>query len=400
MQYTDDELEMLISYASINRPTQAVIDLGALRQNIRELRALLRPDCKFMAIVKANAYGHGMLAVAKAAIQAGAEYLGVAIAEEGIALSNHGIRVPILVLGAPMPYIMEEAIACDLRQSVFSVKDCNALQDVAKRLGRRCKVHIKIDTGMNRIGVRTVDDLVRLINCLKDCPNIEIEGMFTHFAQSDDLDSSYTEWQYERFMEFVRIARNMDVSPMLHCCNSGAILKHADRMQLDLVRAGTAMYGYSPALGYGIDSALKPVLSWKTMVVNVKQLAVGESVSYGRRYTAKVPSVIATLPVGYGDGYRRCMSGKAQVLIHGKRVPVVGAICMDQCMVDVTGLTGVCRGDEAILIGCQGEDTINADEMAEWAGTISYEILLSISARVPRKYIDASDGISLDMGSG
>ncbi|HWR23500.1 MAG TPA: alanine racemase [Feifaniaceae bacterium] len=368
------------------RPTHVIVDLDALRYNISALRGHVGKDTKFMAVVKANAYGHGIVETSLAAQYAGAEYLGVSIPEEGMKLRDAGIKADILILGGMLPESAELAVAYNLIPTVYSAALLEALQREANRQNSVCRIHIKADTGMNRIGIKTVEEFRALLKQALHSPNIRVEGLFTHFAVSELADKSFTREQAGRFMEFVRAAREMGVSPLLHASNSGALLDLPEELRFDLVRAGIAMYGYHPGPGCGEGVDLKPVLTWKTAVTHVKSIDPGDTVSYGRRYTAKEPRVIATLPAGYGDGYKRCLSNKAYVLIHGKRVPVVGTVCMDQFMVDVTEIEGVKVGDEAVLLGRQGGASFDADDMAALADTISYEILLSINDRVPRVY--------------
>ncbi len=369
------------------RPTHTIIDLDALRHNIVALREHVGKDTKFMAVVKANAYGHGIVETSLAAQNAGVEYLGVSIPEEGMRLRDGGVRANILILGGMLPEAAELVVAYDLIPTVYSLDLLEALQEEAGRHNAVCRIHIKADTGMNRIGVKSVEEFRALLKKALQCPNILVEGLFTHFAVSEIEDKSFTREQGKRFLNYIAAAKEMGLSPMLHASNSGALLDMPEELKFDMVRAGIAMYGYHPYPGCGESVDLKPVLTWKTAITHVKEIQPGDTVSYGRRYTATEPRTIATLPVGYGDGYKRCLSNKAFALIHGKRVPVVGTVCMDQCMVDVTGVDGVQVGDEAVLLGCQGDVCFDADEMAVLADTISWEILLCISDRVPRVYI-------------
>ncbi len=365
------------------RPTHAIVDLDALRHNIKVLREHVGKDTKFMAVVKANAYGHGIVETSLAAQHAGVEYLGVSIPEEGMRLRDAGVTANILILGGMLPEAAELVVAYNLIPSVYSMELLEALQREAAKHNTVCRIHIKADTGMNRIGVKTIGAFRILLRRALECPNIFLEGLFTHFAVSEIADKSFTLEQGKRFLDFVNIAKEMGVSPMLHASNSGALLD-VPELSFDMVRAGIAMYGYHPGPGCGEDVELKPVLTWKTAITHVKEIDPGDTVSYGRHYMAQERRMIATLPVGYGDGYKRSLSNKAYVVIHNTRVPVVGVVCMDQCMVDVTGIPAVKVGDEAVLLGCQGEACFDADEMAQFADTISYEILLSISDRVPR----------------
>lgn len=368
------------------RATNAEIRLQNIAHNIQVIRAGLKPETKFLAVVKANAYGHGIEEVAGFLQHCGVDYLGVAIAEEGAELRKSGITLPILILGASMDTHLDCIVENDLIPTVFSSHTLQQLQATAARFNKVCRIHFKIDSGMNRIGFTDKDDFRSALGLLRDCPNLVLDGMFTHFAVSELPDPSFTLQQAERFYEYVDIAHAAGYYPILHAANSGAALA-LPRLQFDMVRGGIAMYGYHPAGApvRGID--LRPVMSWKTNIVNIKTIDAGESVSYGRRFIADRPTVVATLPVGYGDGFKRCLTGHAEVLIHGQRAPLIGTVCMDQCMCDVTHIKNAAIGDEVILMGQQGDESITADELAAHADTISYEILLSVSKRVPRIYL-------------
>lgn len=369
------------------RATRTEIALSNIAHNISVIRAGLKPETKFLAVVKANAYGHSLEEVARYACDHGADYLGVAIAEEGVRLRTAGIKAPILILGASMDTHIGCILEHDLTPTVFSIDTLKQLQAAAAAAGKQCRFHFKVDTGMNRIGFVSTEAFEAALQYLAECPNLIFEGMFTHFAVSELPDNSFTRQQAARFDDFVAIAARYGYHPILHAANSGGALELPE-YQYDMVRGGIAMYGYHPA-GHAVGSAdLRPVLSWKTNIVNIKEIAEGETVSYGRTFTASRRTLVATLPVGYGDGYKRCLSNRASVLIHGKRAPQIGTVCMDQIMCDVTDIPGAAIGDEVILLGCQGDETITADEMARWADTISYEILLSISERVPRVFLD------------
>lgn len=367
------------------RPNYAEIDLSNLEHNIKAIKGSLVPGTKFLAVIKANAYGHGIVPIANAALRSGADYLGVAIPEEGKALREAGITAPILDFGGLLPENAGMIVDYDITPTIFSTVILKALQKKAAQKDKTLKIHIKADTGMNRIGVKTDEELQEILDTLKDCPNIVFEGMYTHFAVSELPDKSFTFEQAERFRHFVRLVHDAGYSPLLHASNSGALLDIPE-LDFDMVRGGLAMYGYYPGEFSSRAVELKPVLTWKTCVVHVKEIGPGETVSYGRNFTAERVTRVATLPVGYGDGYKRSLSNKAEALIHGRRVPVIGTVCMDQLMCDVSGLDDVAVGDEAVLLGSQGVEHIDAEEMAGWADTISYEILLSISERVPRLY--------------
>lgn len=368
------------------RPNYAIIDLENLGHNIAQVRKNVGGDVKILAVVKANAYGHGLVQISNAALRCGADLLGVAIPEEGKKLRQSGITAPILDFGGLLPENAEMVVDYDITPTVFSESILLALQEKAAQQGKVLPLHIKVDTGMNRIGVKAPADLKHLLQLLKSCENLTLEGLYTHFAISEAADKRFTREQVRRFETMVDLARQMGYAPLLHAANSAAALDVAET-RFDLVRMGLALYGYYTGPHCRRDANLLPVLTWKTSVVHVKWIQPGETVSYGRLFTATRPTRVATLPVGYGDGYRRCLSNNACVLIGGMRVPVIGAVCMDQLLCDVTGLPEDVRvGDEAVLMGCQGGECIDAEEMAAWADTITYEILLGINERVPRLY--------------
>ncbi|MDD3839293.1 MAG: alanine racemase [Clostridia bacterium] len=361
------------------------IDLGALRNNLKEICMNLKDNsCVIMAIVKANAYGHGACTVARTALKYGAFCVGVATPEEGIALREDGIEQPILVLGGILPQQAKLAAQYDLIQTIFTPEALRALDREGQRLGKKVKVHIKIDTGMGRIGVRNGDELNCLLQCIKSCSHIDVEGIYTHFSESDIEDRSYTIRQFQLFNAAVEQVRGAGITPRyLHAANSGAIIGYPEA-HFNLVRAGIIMYGYYPSHQVEKRLDLKPVLSWKTKVVHLKTASVGESISYGRTYTTKKPTKIATVRVGYADGYNRLLSNKGYMLVNGAKAPVIGRVCMDQCMLDVTDIDDVQIGDTVTIIGSDGGLEVTADHLADLCDTISYEILTGISSRVPR----------------
>lgn len=367
------------------RSTYASVSLANIQHNIGLMRSRLKPETKYLAVVKANAYGHGMEAVANCALESGAAYLGVAFAEEGVRLRSAGITAPILLMGATEEDHMDEVIRHNLMPTVFDAETLQLLQAHAAKLNLICRIHIKADTGMNRIGFTSEAAFTEAILLLKRCPNLVLDGLFTHFAVSELEDISFTLLQAQRFQRYVQIANKNGLHPILHASNSAAAL-HIPEAQFDMVRGGIAMYGCHPA-GHEVEGIdLRPVLSWHAYITHIKTIPAGEGVSYGLKFVTPCDMCVGTVAVGYGDGYKRCLSGKADVLVRGKRARQIGTICMDQMMIDLTNVPDAEVGDDVVLIGSQGDESITADELAEKSGTISYEILLSISERVPRVY--------------
>jgi alanine racemase len=366
-----------------HRPTVALVDLEAIRHNV----GVLKPErAEVMAVVKANGYGHGSVPVARAALSAGASWLGVALVEEGIELRDAGITGPILVLSEFPPGSEKEALAAGLVPSLYTEDGLHRLAEAAGSLGRRVGVHVKVDTGMHRVGIDT-DQVAPLVAMLLDS-GLELEGLWTHFAKSEETDDPFTSVQLERFNRVAAIMREGRVVPRyLHAANSAAVMTRPDS-HLDMVRLGIAMYGLCPGPTLPADacSTLRPAMSFKSAVTMVKRVPAGEAISYGQHYTLERLSTMATVPVGYADGYSRLLSGKAEVLIRGRRYPVAGTVTMDQLMVDC-GDDPIETGDEVVLIGRQGDERITADALAGWMGTISYEVVCGLSERVPREYV-------------
>lgn len=360
------------------------IDLSALRENVRLIRATLPERTMLMVSVKADAYGHGMLETARNAVCAGADWLAVARTEEGAMLRRAGIETPILVLGASVGEDVSEGVRMGLTLAVCSVQGVRSLQEAAKAQGLTGHMHLKLDTGMGRIGARTEEEVCQILAALDECPDVRLGGVFTHFADADGTGDAYTRMQLARFGSLLKL---LPAGIIRHCANSAAIHRYPEAA-MDMVRAGISMYGCPPV---ATDLPLKPVMDWRTQVTFVKSVQPGEKISYGCTFTADRPMKLATVAVGYGDGYHRSASGKAQVIIRGRRVPVVGRICMDQMMADVTGMDDVQPGDEVVLMGTQGAETITADEMGAWAGTIGYELLLAATARVHRVWVNGCD---------
>ncbi|MBY6275137.1 alanine racemase [Symbiobacterium thermophilum] len=366
------------------RPTWAEVDLNAVRANIRALKRISKAP-RLMAVVKANGYGHGAVPVATAAIEAGADWLGVASVEEGVTLRRHGIFAPILVLGYVSPGQAEAVLTEGLRVALFDGELGQALNREGRRLGRRARVHLKVDTGMGRIGLQPAE-VGRLGRELARLDHVEVEGVFTHLATADEPGNPYTRLQLERYEAALAELAAAGVRPAIrHAANSAGLMLHPEA-HYDMVRSGIAVVGLPPAPGVAWPVKLAPALTWKTRVGLVKWLEAGHSISYGCTYTTARREQIATLPVGYADGYPRRLSNRAQVLIRGRRCPVVGVVTMDQMMVRVPDDLPVRVGDEVVLIGRQGGEEITATELAGLADTISYEIVCGISRRVPRFY--------------
>jgi len=349
-----------------------------------------------MAVVKADAYGHGAGPCTRAVLEAGADTLGVGILAEGIELRELGIKAPIQVLVGIFPDEADELIQHNLTTTLYSRSLAETLSQRAGLLGKDVGVHIKIDTGMGRLGVPP-EQLTGLVEYIMGLNNVRIESVFTHLSSADDSDPEFTQNQIARLQSALEQLKAAKFNiPLAHCANSAALLQFP-KSQFDLVRPGIALYGAlpSPGLGPVVDTItrgnknfpLRPVMQWKTRILTINSLPKGSPVSYGKKFVTQRDSKIATLPVGYADGLERLLTHKMQVLVGGHKVPQVGTICMDMCMVDVTDRIGVKEGDEVVLLGHQGSETITADEMAAQAGTIPYEILCGVGKRVPRIYI-------------
>ncbi|SHF25716.1 alanine racemase [Schwartzia succinivorans] len=367
-----------------NRGAWAEINLSALRHNISAIKSRVADGAKFCAVVKADAYGHGAVAVAREAVAQGADYLAVAVLSEAVKLREAGFTTPILILGPTQPQEADVVVRYRITQAVFTVEQAAALAAAALRQHTHAKVHLAVDTGMGRIGVRP-GNAGAVAAAIAGLPGIWLEGMFSHFASADSKDKMYAAEQFRRFQEAVAAVEARGIKLELrHIANSAAILEMPET-HLDMVRAGIILYGLWPSdeVEHVID--LRPVMKVKARLSCVKDYHPGETVSYGRTFMASREMRVGTLPVGYADGYTRLYAGKAVVEINGQRVPVVGRICMDQCMVDVTDVNGARVGDEAVLFG---SPTLTADEAAGWLGTINYEVVCMISPRVPRVYVE------------
>jgi alanine racemase len=365
-------------------PTVAVVDLHAIAFNLNGIRKHIGKKVKIMAVVKANAYGHGLTEISRAVVGLYANYLGVAIAEEGVRIRELGVNVPIHVFLLPSKEQCDLSVEYNLEPTICSEREVNWLNALGNKHRKTIGVHLKIDTGLNRIGLKLAE-LEKFLKLLAQKRRIEIIGVFTHFAIAENRDKSFTLKQFDEFQHAVDFLRRNGIQPeFIHCANSAAILDLPET-HCSMVRAGLMMYGYFPSHTTTESIPLKPALTLKTKVSFVKRILAGESVSYGRRYFAARRTTIATIPIGYADGYSRLLSGKASVLMQGNRFPVVGSIGMDQMMVDVSN-AHIEAGEEVVMIGKQKKDQILADELADHLGTIPYEILCAISHRVPRIY--------------
>ncbi|MHB8757063.1 MAG: alanine racemase [Bacillota bacterium] len=378
-------------YGRPDRPAWAEVDLGAIAHNVKELIRVKEPRVKFMAVVKANGYGHGAVPVAKAALAAGAEWLGVAILSEALELRRAGLAGPVLALGFTPPEQSDAVVANDISQTVYTVEAARALSEAAARAGRPARVHLKVDTGMGRLGVTPDEAGLAVTRAIAGLPGLILEGVFTHFATADAVDKGYARAQFERFAAFLARLEAAGLRfGLRHAANSAALIDLPET-HLDLVRAGIAIYGLYPSDEVERRVDLRPAMSLKVRVAHVKEVPAGTGVSYGRTFVTGHPSVIATLPIGYADGYPRSLSSRGVVLVRGRRAPIIGRVCMDQCMADVTGIPGVTPGDEVVLMGRQGDEAVTADDLARLEGTINYEVVCDITARVPRVYSSAGD---------
>ncbi len=376
----------MLEMDTTSRPTRADIDLAAIAANVRAASRLAGVGAALMAVVKADAYGHGAVPVARVALSAGATWLGVAIPEEAVVLRAAAIRSRILVLGPIAPEQAPLVVTHDLDQCVADIAQAHALSREAVARRSTVRLHLKVDTGMGRVGV--APQRARGVAArMTELPGVRLVGLMTHFAESDAEDPAFTREQLARFEAVHRELRDAGVAiPLRHAANSGALLRHPDA-RLEIVRPGIMLYGCHPCRHRRPDDApLAPALRLRTSVSHIKDLTSGGTVSYGRTFVARRDMRIATLPIGYADGLPRLLSGRGHALIRGRRVPIVGRVCMDMTMVDVTQVSDAEVGDEAVLVGRQGTEEITAEEVADLSGTISYEILCRIGPRVPRVY--------------
>lgn len=362
------------------------ISLDNLEHNVNQIKSKLSNNTKLCSVVKANAYGHGVEEVAAELVKQGVDYFAVAFIDEAVKLRLCGFNQPILILGITPKDTAEKVVEYNITAAVYDVETAKVISAEAQKQNKIAKVHIKIDTGMGRIGFVCDEQSINEILEISKLPNIEIEGVFTHFACSDAVDDEMTLKQFDKFMYVTgELEKNGLVIPIKHCCNSAAIIKFP-HMHLDMVRAGIILYGMYPSdIDYDID--LKPIMTFKSTVINVKTMQPGETVSYGATYKVDKPTKVATVAVGYADGYSRLLSNKGRVLVNGCFANILGRICMDQCMIDVTNVHNISIGDEVILFGADENENLPIEELAVKLGTINYELPCVISNRVPRCYV-------------
>ena len=366
-------------------PTFAEIDLNAFSHNLKQVRLKVGKDRKIISIIKADAYGHGAVEIAKRASVSGADMFGVSTVGEGIELSEAKIESPILLLGGCSKGDAEWIVSYNLKSIIYSFDAVLSLSKEAERQGKIADVHIKVDTGMGRIGIQS-DEVMGLVKKVSSLKNIKIEGILTHFATAYEVDREFTGRQIKTFKAVIDELKKSGFSfSFMHASNSAAIVNYPESY-FNTVRPGIILYGSTPFDFPVEDFLIKPVMSWKTSIVHLHNTPEKTGISYGRRFVTKRDSIIATIPVGYADGYSRSLSNKVQVLVGGRRVNQIGTICMDMCMIDVTDLPDVKVGDDVVLLGRQGDEEIKVEELASIAGTISYEIFCSIGRRVRRIY--------------
>jgi len=384
--------------------TWAEIDLNAYAHNIKELRRITQPDAMLMAVVKANGYGHGSTEVAREALRNGAQWLGVARINEAVDLRKAGLEAPILIMGYTPAKLARQLIEFDLTPTVYSYSNAEIFSSQALKLGKKISVHIKVDSGMGRLGLVTEalvpektirqanPNPIDIIEKIANLQGLEIQGLFTHFATADSADKSYATQQLEIFLDFLhQLDRAGLRPPICHAANSAALIE-IPASHLDMVRPGIATYGLYPSEEINTDRAvLKPVMALKSRIIHLKKVSAGFNVSYGITYQTNKPTAIATVPVGYADGFNRLFSSCGRMMVHGQSVPVIGRVCMDLTMLDVGNIPDVDIEDEVVIFGQQDDASITADELASQLNTINYEIVSTIMGRVPRVYVRSKD---------
>ena len=381
----------------------AEVDLEAIAHNVRELRRITDPGADLMAVVKANAYGHGVIEVTRKALENGADSMGVARIEEGIELRKAGFNESVLIFGYTPPVLAHKLIEFDLTQTVWSYNTAQALSDIAVSFNKQIKTHLKVDTGMGRLGLlpncsrppateqKLTINAIREVESIASLAGLELEGVYTHFANADSTDKTYAAKQLEIFLDFLNELRRAGMNPPLcHSANSAAIIDMPET-HLNMVRAGIAIYGLYPSDDVNKHRiALKPAMTLKAKVIHLKKVPPGFKVSYGSIYQTTKSTTIASIPVGYADGFNRLLSSRGHMLVRGRRAPIVGRVCMDQTMLDVGHIPDVNLEDEVVIFGRQGDESITVDEIAASLNTINYEIVSALTARVPIIYPNVS----------
>jgi len=366
--------------------TWAEIDLDAIAYNTREVKRHVGETTELMAVVKANGYGHGAVPVSEAALSNGASRLAVHRTLEGVELRQAGITAPVLIMGYALPSEAETIVRRNLAPTVNTLEQAQALSSAASHQGKVLPIHVKVDTGLGRFGLLP-EEVVDFVQAISELPGLILEGVYTHFALADATDKAYTLQQFEIYLEMVKRLEEVGFTiPIKHAACSAATLD-LPQTHLDMVRCGIALYGLRPSNEVEPSISLRPAMALKSRVARVRTLPAGSCISYGCTYTTREPTVVALVPVGYGDGYRRLISNRGQVLIRGRRASIVGRVCMDQLVVEVSNIPNVQQDDEVVLLGRQGDDAITAEEVAAWAETINYEVTTSLLPRVTRVYL-------------
>ncbi|MDR6124710.1 alanine racemase [Bacillus sp. SLBN-46] len=380
------------------RDTWAEVSLDHIQANVIQFRQFIQQQSKLMAVVKADGYGHGAVEVAKAAILAGADYLGVALLDEAIQLREAGIVTPILILGYTPPRSVKEAIQYNITLTVFDDEVLDKIIFQSAQLGKTAYVHLKIDTGMSRIGVTSSEEALLLAEKVMTAEFVYLEGIFTHFSNADNEDPTYTYKQLQKFESILAYLDSKQIPiPIKHCCNSAATMNFPE-MHMDMVRIGIALYGLYPdktLKSHPIQ--LKQAMSLKTRIAALKNVKVSQPISYGCTWSPEKDSKIATLPIGYADGLSRLLSNKGKVLIRDQHAKITGRVCMDQTMIDITGIENCTVSDEVTIFGNSHSSFQSIDQLAEWMGTINYEVVCLIGKRVPRVYLFKKDSVDLEV---
>jgi alanine racemase len=369
------------------RPIWLEINLDAIAHNVKKIRQIVGKNTQIIAVVKANAYGHGAIEVSETLLENGVTMLGVGVIEEGIVLREAGIKAPILICGLTTNEQLESLVMYNLTATVCDLRAVKILSRIASEKKKKARIHVKIDTGMGRLGIPS-EDTLNFVKKISLMENIEIEGIFTHFAATNEEDGNYTRKQFEKYKKaLLELERGGINIPLKHVANSTTIL-NSYRFHLNAVRPGVIVYGLFPSPRTKQIVQLRPAAEFKTKIIFLKEVPAGKSIGYGRTYTTTKPTRIATLPVGYADGYSWLLSNKGEVLVRGERAPIIGRICMDLCMIDVTHIGGVQTGDEIVLWGKQGSEMISAEEVAQKIGSIVYEVICMVDKeRVPKVFI-------------